>query len=185
MLCTLAFFSLTIYPSILWLTSNRVKIRNEKSHRAQKVKCKFVNKPHRIYQKTESKLCDTKHIFSLGFSCQRWWYFEARNKIIGSHYILRIFCISIWHDMFSKLSIFNIQNQNSNCAWHWPTFCGVQSFCSSTMFGIVVDEHVVRHSQKISLHTRGKWCNHLKNQILNFGALFYFFLAGKQISWNR
>ena len=87
--------------------------------------------------------------------------------------------------MFSKLSIFNIQNENSNLAWHWPTFCGVQSFCSSTMFGIVVDEHVIRHSQKISLHTWGKWCDHLKNQIFNFGALFQLLKSWKIISWNR
>ena len=172
MLCTLAFFSLTIYPSILWLTSNRVKIRNEKSHRAQKVKCKFVKQTPQNLSKKQNQSYVIPSTYSHRLFMSKMMIFWGQNKIIGSHYILRNFCISIWHDMFSKLSIFNIQNQNSNCAWHWPTFCGVQSFCSSTMFGIIVDEHVIRHSQKISLHTWGKWCDHLKNQILNFGALF-------------
>ena len=50
--------------------------------------------------------------------------------------------------------------------YHWLTFCRVQSFCSSTVFGIVMDKHVIRHSQKISLHTRSKWYDHLKDQII-------------------
>ena len=49
------------------------------------------------------------------------------------------------------------------------TFCGVQSLCSSTVFRIVVDEHVVGNSQKISLHTWGEWYDHLEkcNDCLN------------------
>ena len=42
------------------------------------------------------------------------------------------------------------------------TFGGVQSFRSPAMFRIVVDEHVVGHSQEISLHTWGKRYDHLK-----------------------
>ncbi len=54
------------------------------------------------------------------------------------------------------------------------TFGGVQSFRSSAMFRIVVDEHVVGHSQKISLHARGKRYDHLSKQ--NTRVLFIYSL---------
>ena len=54
------------------------------------------------------------------------------------------------------------------------TFSGVQSFCSSTVFGIVVDEHVVGHSQEISLHAWGKWYDHLNKQFI-YVILCYIF----------
>ena len=67
------------------------------------------------------------------------------------------------------------RNEKKNdYAWHWLTVCVVQSFCFSTMFGIVVDEHVIGHSQKISLHTRSIWgYDHLKYS--NFKIIPQFF----------
>ena len=59
------------------------------------------------------------------------------------------------------------------------TFCGVQSLCSSTVFRIVVDEHVVGHSQEISLHTWGEWYDHLEK--LNESAANDYWNNNKQI----
>ena len=71
--------------------------------------------------------------------------------------------------------------KKNDYAWHRLTVCVVQSFCFSTMFGIVVDEHVVGHSQKISLHTRCIWgYDHLKNSNLKIIAQFFSrFIATK------
>ena len=80
------------------------------------------------------------------------------------HYIWRFLdievCITVgafqWIFSFTKADDWG---NNARCL---HTFGGVQSFRSSAMFGIVVDEHVVGHSQEISLHTWGKRYDHLK-----------------------
>ena len=88
--------------------------------------------------------------------------------------------LKVYKKKTSRAIYRKMKKKKIDYAWHRLTVCVVQSFCFSTMFGIVVDEHVVGHSQKISLHTRCIWgYDHLKNQILNYSAIFLELYRGK------
>ena len=42
------------------------------------------------------------------------------------------------------------------------TFGGVQASGTAAMFGVVVDEHVVRHGQDMTIHVDGRGNHHLR-----------------------